>query len=171
MPEDSREQVTASGRPLAIDETAQSASPVVPGFLAKPCGAPVYHGFRILSDVVVDGFTLGAITDFEVEPCDGGDAFVVAPDNSRAGLVWEVATREAFAEICPMEENRWGVWAVSFPLPMTSRQNARLNLKAILPLLKPKWDEWRAGLPKPQAAQNAAADRSRDGAVEIADSD
>jgi hypothetical protein len=163
--------VTASGRPLAIDEEAQSTSPGVPGFLAKPSGAPVYHGFRILSDVVVDGFTFGAITDFELEPCDEGDAFVVAPDNSRAGLVWEVARWETFAELYPMDENRWGVWAVSFPFPMTSRQNATLNLKAILPLLKPKWDEWRAGLPLPQPAQNAGADGSRDAAAEIADSD
>ena len=127
---------------MAIDEGAQGASPAVPGFLAKPSGAPVYHGFRILGDVVVDGFTLGAITDFEAEPCDEGDAFVVAPDNSRAGLVWEVATGEAFAEICPMEENRWGVWA-----------------------------EWRAGLPEPQSVRNAAVDGSADGASEIADSD
>jgi hypothetical protein len=171
MRDDSREKVTGSGRPLAVDEEAQSTRPAVPGFLAKPSGAPVYHGFQILSDVVVDGFTLGAITDFEAEPCDEGDAFVVAPDNGRAGLVWEVAAREIFAELCPMEENRWGVWAVSFPFPMTSRQNARLNLKAILPLLKPKWDEWRARLPEPQPAQNAAANESRNCASEIADSD
>lgn len=163
--------MTASGRPLASDEEAQSASAAVPGFLAKPTGAPVYHGFRILGDVVVDGFTLGAITDFEAEPCDEGDAFVVAPDNSRAGLVWEVATGEALAEVCPPSEDRWGVWAVSFPFPMISRQNATLNLKAILPMLKPKWDQWRAGLPQPQPAGNAAADRSRDGASEIVDSD
>jgi hypothetical protein len=150
MPDDSLEQVPAWGQSMAIDEEALSARPAVPGFLARPSGAPVYHGFRILSDVVVDGFTLGAITDFEAEPCDEGDAFAVAPDNSRAGLVWEVATEGIFAEICPMDESRWGVWAVSFPFPITSRQNATLNLKAILPLLKPKWDEWRAGLPQPQ---------------------
>ena len=75
------------GRPLAVDSTAGSASDSLPGFLAKPSDAPVYHGFRVLSDVVVDGFTLGAITDFEVEPTTEGDSFVVAPDNSRAGLV------------------------------------------------------------------------------------
>jgi len=152
MPDHSPERVTALGRPLAIDEEALSTSPAIPGFLAKPSGAPVYHGFRILSDVVVDGFTLGTITDFEVEPCDEGDAFVVAPDNNRAGLAWEVGTGKTFAEICPMEETRWGVWALSFPFPMSSRQNARLNLRAILPLLKPKWDQWRAGLAKPEPA-------------------
>ena len=78
------------GRPLAIDATAQSASPTEPAFVARPEGAPVYHGFVVLDDVTADGFTLGKITDFEAEPCDEGDAFVIAPDGSRAGLVWEI---------------------------------------------------------------------------------
>lgn len=76
------------GRPLAIDATARSASPTEPAFIARPDGAPVYHGFVILEDVAVGGFTLGKITDWEAEPCATGDAFVIAPDGSRAGLVW-----------------------------------------------------------------------------------
>jgi hypothetical protein len=68
------------GRPLAVDPLAQAASQTEPAFVARPPGAPVYHGFPILGDVVVDGFTLGKITDFESEPCTEGDAFVVAPE-------------------------------------------------------------------------------------------
>jgi hypothetical protein len=41
-------------------------------------------GSFILDDVTAEGFTLGKITDFEAEPCDEGDAFVIAPDGSRA---------------------------------------------------------------------------------------
>ena len=40
----------------------------------------MYHGFQILSDVVVEGFTFRKISDFDAEPCTEGDAFVVAPD-------------------------------------------------------------------------------------------
>jgi hypothetical protein len=47
----------------------------------------VLHSFPILDDVEVDGFTFGVITDFEAEPASDGDAFVVAPGGSRAGLV------------------------------------------------------------------------------------
>jgi hypothetical protein len=130
-------------RPLAVDLTADSASTDIPGFLAKPSGAPVYHGFRLLNDVAVDGFVLGVITDFEADESTEGDAFVVAPDNSRAGLVWEVSNDHQFTEVCPLERARWGVWGVSFPFEMTSRENARLNLEAILPLLRPKWEQWR----------------------------
>jgi hypothetical protein len=51
----------------------------------------VYHGFPVLPDVEVDGFRLGMISDWEAQPATEGDAFLIAPDGSRAGLVWEVA--------------------------------------------------------------------------------
>ena len=131
------------GRPLAIDTEAVSASRTEPAFVPKPTGAPVYHGFPMLEDVVVQGFTFGKITDFEAEPCSEGDAFIVAPDNSRAGLAWEVADKVSVKEICHPERERWGVWAVSFPHPMNSRENVRRNLELILPALKEKWNKWR----------------------------
>ena len=137
------DQSPPKGHPLAVDYTAESTSTDVPGFLARPSGAPVYHGFPLLNDVLVDGFTLGMITDFETVESREGDAFVVAPDNSRGGLVWEVSDEEQIAEICPPTKDRWGVWAVSFPFEMTSRENAKLNLQALLPQLKPKWEQWR----------------------------
>lgn len=138
------------GRPLAIDVHARSASREEPAFIAKPEGAPVYHGFQVLENVVVDGFQFGKITDFEAEPSEEGDAFVVAPDNSRAGLVWEVADKVSVSQISPPEPGRWGVWAVCFLYPMNSRDNARRNLELILPTLKQKWEEWREKFPKPR---------------------
>ena len=138
------------GHPLAIDRKAISASPAEPAFIARPSGAPVYHGFVVLEDVSIDGFTLGAITDFEAEPCDTGDAFVIAPDGSRCGLVWEVTTKRYFEEISPFERHRWGVWAVSLPFPMRNRTDARENLASLLPKLKSSWENWRRWLSQPQ---------------------
>ena len=131
------------GRPLAIDANAVSASRTEPAFIARPESAPVYHGFQVLGDVVVEGFTFGKITDFEAELCEEGDACLVAPDDSRAGLVWEVADKVSVTEISPFEPHRWGVWGVSFPHTMSSRENIRRNLELILPALKQKWNEWR----------------------------
>jgi len=131
------------GKPVAIDHNAVSGSSTEPAFVAPPKGAPVYHGFVVLEDVSVEGFTFGAITDFEAEPCDAGDAFVVAPDGSRAGLVWEVSTTKYFDEVRPFERDRWGVWAVSFPHPMDNRASARKNLLAVLPELKVRWEDWK----------------------------
>jgi len=133
----------AKGKPVAIDHTAASASPTEPAFIARAKGAPVYHGFLVLEDVNIDGFVLGAITDFEAEHTDVGDAFVVALDGSRAGLVWEVAATAGIEELQPFEPGRWGVWAVSFPHPMNNRENARKNLNEVLPDLKVRWEQWK----------------------------
>jgi hypothetical protein len=81
------------GLPLAVDPNAVSAAPDAPAFVTPPAGAPAYYGFVVLPDVCIDGFTLGKITDFEAEPSDYGDGFVVAPDDSRCGLVWEISKK------------------------------------------------------------------------------
>ena len=143
MSDEKKKSTTPIGRPHAVDHTAVSASQNEPAFIAPPLGAPVYYGFQNLSGVRAEGFTFGKITDFEAEPCDYGDAFVVAPDNSRAGLVWEVSNEPCFQEVCHLEPDRWGVWGVSFPHAMESSDNARRNLESILPELKKRWEEWR----------------------------
>jgi hypothetical protein len=143
MAEKRKEPKPPKGRPLALDPLAESSSRTEPAFIARPAAAPVYHGFEILNDVVVGGFTFGKITDFEIKPCDQGDAFVVAPDNSRAGLVWEISDTSYFQEVSAPKVERWGVWGVSFPNAMTSRDNVRKNLESILPELKRRWEEWR----------------------------
>jgi hypothetical protein len=140
----SAQDKSPKGQPIALDPNARSASPTEPAFIARPAEAPVYYGFQVLEDVVVDGFVFGKITDFEAEAADYGDAFVIAPDNSRAGLVWEVTETRHFTEVCSIEASRWGVWGVSFALPMTNRENVRRNLESVLPTLKEKWEEWRS---------------------------
>lgn len=130
------------GRPLALDSDAATRDPSLPGFLARPDSAPVYHGFQILDDVDVEGFKLGVITDLGGAD-DCGDAFVVAPDNSRAGLVWEVFTPTYFQEVMPPDAVRWGVWGVSFATPMRTHDEARANLASILPELRARWEAWR----------------------------
>lgn len=135
------------GRPLRVDEGAASAKPELPAFLARPDGAPVYYGFPILDDVEVDGFRLGMITDWEAEAADRGDAFVVAPDDSRCGLDWEVFSEHRFAQLIAPEPGRWGVWYVAFPYPMDGRENARRNLAHVLPELRREWQAWREAPP------------------------
>ena len=43
---------------------------------------------------------------------DGGDAFVVAFDGSRAGIIWEVGESKIEVSIPP--NDRWGVFHVGF---------------------------------------------------------
>jgi hypothetical protein len=50
----------------------------------------VYHGFVVLEDVSVEGFTFGAITDFEAEPTQSYPMRIAAigsiPAARRAGM-------------------------------------------------------------------------------------
>ena len=133
----------SKGQPLAIDLESRTNSPTDPAFISPPEGSPAYHGFPVLSDVSLEGFSFGKISDFEAQSCDEGDAFVVAPDDSRAGLVWKVSQENHFFQVLPFEDRRWGVWDVTFPYPMTSRDNVRKNLEFILPELKLRWTAWR----------------------------
>lgn len=130
----------SDGLPIRVDPAAESASQSLPAFLSRPEGAPAYHGFQ-LTEIEVDGFKLGAISDYVGEGY--GDGFVVAPDGSRAGLVWQVASEEVFSEACPPDEARWGVWEVSFPAVMRSEEDVRRSFNAVVPRLREKWDAWR----------------------------
>jgi len=58
-----------------------------PAFVARRPGALVYVDFEVMSNVAVEGFTFGKITDFDGEVCEEGEAFVVTgQQQSRLGL-------------------------------------------------------------------------------------
>jgi hypothetical protein len=124
------------GRKMLVDPHAKSADPKLPAFLAIPAGALAYHGFPSVPETATDGWTFGAITEF-VDPngCDAGDGFVIAPDGSRAGIVWGVGTGST-EEIMPPEPGRWGVYAVWFPSPITSVDDLVAAFHGVLPELK-----------------------------------
>jgi hypothetical protein len=83
------ESWTSNGHPLALDPETISTDPELPAFLKPPEGAPAYYGFPLLSGIEYDEFKLGMITDF-IRESDAveGDLYIVAPDGSRAGIIW-----------------------------------------------------------------------------------
>ena len=50
-------------------------------------------------------------------------------------------------EVCPLETSRWGVWAVTFPEAMKTKDAMQRNLAAVLPHLKEKWLRWKEQYP------------------------
>ena len=141
-----RQENQSRGRPLGVDRVAPSVDPNQPAFLSKPEGAPVYHGFPTVPGAEVEGFKLGMITDFEAQPDTTGDGFVIAPDGTRAGLVWESEVTEPyFDEVLPPDHDRWGVWAVGVREPLRSAADGKGFLEAMLPELRSRWEAWKAG--------------------------
>ena len=126
---------------LLQDDQAESASKETPAFIARPEGAPAYHGFPLIEETRTDGWCFGAITDFE-DPagCEYGDGFVVAPDGSRAGIVWAIGAQD-IQQILPPDIERWGVWAVWFPRAVTTVDDLAFNFRHVLAELKQKHQE------------------------------
>lgn len=119
------------GQVAREDPDAVSARPGLPAFLAPPAGAPAYHGFPLLPQSEKDGFVFGVITS----PRPGatwGDAYVVAPDSSRAGIVW--VTQGPVTEV--VLSGRWGVYQFHFEPSVDSDADLIQKLHAILPRLK-----------------------------------
>lgn len=126
------------GRKILTDPSAEGGKPDEPAFIAKPKGSPVYHGFSVIDETATGGWTFGAITEFIGQGY--GDGFVIAPDGSRAGLVWEVGEGE-FATVREPEIGRWGVYAVWFPREMKSVDDLTSNFRHVLPLLMQRFEE------------------------------
>src|SRR5262249_32920537 len=111
----------------------------VPGFLARPAGAPVYHGFPLVEETRTEGWCYGAITAFDNPAgCEEGDGFVVAPDGARAGLVWSVGTFPTEVVYAPTAE-RWGVYSIAFPHSVRHTSDLVDCFRAVLPELKVRY--------------------------------
>ena len=128
------------GLPIRVDATAASASKSLPAFLSRPEGAPVYHGFPIIEESRVDGWVFGTISNFEeTDGCDWGDAFVIAPDGKRAGLIWQV---DDFAPqvVLPPTPDRWGVYGFAYTKFIRTTADFVVMCHSFLPELKRRHD-------------------------------
>ena len=132
------------GVPLRLDPEARSADPSLPAFIARPEDAPAYHGFPMLEESRTDdGWCFGTISEPDCpEGSDWGDAFVVAPDGSRAGIVWQVGEL-VLAATGPPEEGRWGVFHVGFARPVHDEAGLVEQLREWLPELRRRHLMWR----------------------------
>jgi len=139
-----------AGQPIAYDADAISAVDGMAGFLAPPPGSPAYYGFAILPEIEFDGFRFGMITDFIAQPDDDGDAFIVAPDDSRAGVMWYANSGPVDVQpAVRMSSSRWGVWHVHVPFEMRSVADAQRLLEVAVPLLRPEWQLWKRLMRRP----------------------
>jgi hypothetical protein len=101
-----------------------------------------YETWPVIEEATTDGWRFGTAMSFVGK--QWGDAFVEAPDGSRAGLVWVVG-ESPLATLLPAEPDRWGVYRVSFPRAMASVQDLVANFASVLPQLKSAYEAVRRG--------------------------
>jgi hypothetical protein len=132
------------GVPLRLDPEAKSSDPTLPAFLARPENAPVYHGFPLLEQSrTEDGWCFGIISDCDCpEGRNCGDAFVVASDDSRAGIIWDVCADGIEVSI-PPGEDRWGVYYLRIERPVRNEQELVEQLQGWLPELRRLHLQWQ----------------------------
>lgn len=79
------------------------------------------------------------ITDFLSGPSRDGDAYVIAPDGSRAALVWESGCGAYFRQVLAPEERPVGSVGGGFAAAHDHREEGRSYLAALVPRLRPCW--------------------------------
>ncbi len=110
-----------------------------------------YCDFSIVPETETGGWVYGAITVFGPDcdncgpdGCDTGDGFVVAPDGTRAGLVWSYG-REPPERILEPDEDRWGVFEVNFPRRIKTLNDLCISFRGILPFLQQEYGRTKQG--------------------------
>ena len=123
--------------------------PELPAFIARPRGAPVYYGFPLLKNSECEGFTFGVIT--EPAGAEWGDAYVVAPNGSRAGIVWSIGPGKPRVVSQP-DAGRWGVYAFYFEGPIAGVAELVSRLHSVVPALKAYYKAAEIACPESTAA-------------------
>jgi hypothetical protein len=73
----------------------------------------VRRTFRGKARRFVGGLTFGKITGFAAESGAFVDAFFIAPDHSRAGLIWVISATDYFRRLCPSPSTRTAVAGIA----------------------------------------------------------
>ncbi len=96
-----------------------------------------YNTANVIASSEQDGWTLGYIglPWLGPWPKKNGDLFVMDSQGWQAGIAWESAGPDIKAISGPSAD-RWGVFQVFFPLPVSSEQDLIRNFHLVLPLLK-----------------------------------
>ena len=125
---------------MILDKEARSNSKNLPAFLSPPKESKPYHGFPLIKEINIDGFTYGAITDFlendSKEGCTSGDGYVEAPDGSRAGIAWEKGKKFSYSQMLDSDRERWGVYYFSIPFGIKNLKDMRKVFSLMVPILK-----------------------------------
>ena len=104
--------------------------------LTDPYELSIFHGYPVITATECEGWYFGAISDLvEFKNFDSGDGYVIAPDGSRAELLWQIGKGD-ITQVLPPDEQRWGAYAVWFPKSIRTLDDLVFGFRYILPNLQ-----------------------------------
>jgi len=111
-----------------------------------------YYG-PLVEATLTDGWCYGTITQNPCpnhrDGCISGDGFVVAPDGCYAGLVWWQECPWEFKQIGePKGDTFFGIFEVTFALPVRSDEDLAKNFRSTLPRLISAYKRWKVSKKK-----------------------
>jgi hypothetical protein len=116
--------------------SAIAPCPATSEFAAGGSAAHAYSGLPLLEESrTADGWCFGTFTEHDAEQPSWGDAFVVAPDGTPAGIIWHAGTPRCDLTL-PPDGRRWGVYMIGFAQSVRSRAELVAQLLGWLPELK-----------------------------------
>lgn len=100
----------------------------------------IYFEIPVLPGVELEGWRLGLYTNSIDVDATAGDAYLVAPDGRRCGLVWRIAQPSWFVSLIGPNEHRFGTFEVACAHGPTSTHEARRFIAELLPDVRREWE-------------------------------
>jgi hypothetical protein len=92
--------------------------------------------FGIIEETRTEGWVFGTVNEYEdPKGCNNGEAFIIAPDGSRADIEWSVGDFKT-QEISEPDSDSWGRYRVAFPKLVRTTADFVECCRAILPDLQ-----------------------------------
>jgi hypothetical protein len=88
-----------------------------------------YASWPFVEGIEIDGWRFGSAMSYSDQ--SWGDAFVEAPDGSRAGIVG-VIRDGPIKQLIPPDQGRWGVYEIPFKRAMRNSEDLMSNFKSVL---------------------------------------
>ena len=87
-----------------------------------------------------DGWVMESFGSFDqIKGSWQGTGYVVAPDGSRAGIMWSVG-EGANLEYQPQDSDLWAIYKISFPKPVFNAADLAANFGRVLPDLRARYE-------------------------------
>lgn len=102
----------------------------------------LYRGLMTYTVLELEEIWLGLMVPIDGKIRTSGDAFLVAADGYPCGIVWYTSKKMCVEQLCDFSQDRWGVWQVAIPDPISNPESVISTAFFLRSLLLSHWESW-----------------------------